>query len=134
MRRVSALTLILAVALLVLGCATGPLPPAKALQPNDLKQLSGNWVWSARFQTPARLGSGPIRVRVAGGQMLFESSAAVGALTLHEDATKRVLAGEGRDKSGDRRFNVELTQRTSDRRPDGTYGGPGTWFALVLGD
>jgi hypothetical protein len=120
-----------AVALFVAACAAGPLPPAKALRPDDLKGLSGNWLWTASSGTPARLGAGPIKVRIVDGRMHFESSAAIGSLTLYEDEKRRILAGEASDKRSGGRFPFELSQRASDRLPSGACGGPGTWFALV---
>ncbi len=131
MRRHRQLYVVAAVALFIAACATGPLPPAKALRPDDLKGLSGNWLWTATSGSPARLGSGPIRVRIAEGRMQFESSAAFGSLTLYEDERRRVLAGQASDKRSGGRFPIELSQRASDRLPSGAYGGPGTWFALV---
>jgi hypothetical protein len=132
MRRLQRLYVVLAVALSVAACATASLPPARTLQPEDVRRLTGNWLWTARFASPARLGSGPIKVRVTDGRMLFETSETTGTLTLYEDQTRRVLSGEASGKTGGSRFPIELSQRVSDRRPDGTYGGAGAWFALVL--
>ena len=102
-RNLAALILGLAVA----GCAA--LPPAARLQPGDLPQLAGSWAWTERIGTPAPLGGGPLKVRVEDGLLHFRSGAAEGALTLYEDASRRVLKGEGRSEGG-RSFPVELTQ------------------------
>ncbi len=119
-------------ALAVLGCAAGPLPPARDLQPGDLSRLAGTWLWTAPFESPARLGSGPIKIRLAEGRMLFESASAVGTLRFHEDGTRRVLDGEGQDRVGGGRFAVQLTQRTSaDGRPR-AESAPDTALVLVI--
>lgn len=106
----------------LVACGGAPLRPATDLQPRDLQRLAGTWTWSTPFESPGRLGPGPIKVRVEGGQLLFESATASGTLTLHEDGNKRVLRGEGRDKADNRRFPVQLTQRTSGPRPPATGG------------
>jgi hypothetical protein len=93
------------------GCALAPLPPERALQGSDLSRLAGEWEWSSMWVTPARLGPGPIRVRLADGRMVFETTATYGTLTLFEGQGRRVLKGEGRDRSGGTAFEVVLTQR-----------------------
>jgi|RhiMetdeSRZDD1v2_1073273.scaffolds.fasta_scaffold63395_6 hypothetical protein len=98
-------------AALIAGCAAAPLPPARDLTASDTKRLAGSWEWTERFVSPARLGSGPIKVRIADGQMLFETAATTGALTLYEGADRRVLKGEARDKMSGRSFPVSLSQR-----------------------
>ena len=107
----------------LVGCGSAPLSPATNLQQRDLQRLSGTWTWSTPFESPGRLGPGPIKVRVEGGLLLFESATASGTLTLHEDGNKRILRGEGRDKADNRRFPVQLTQRTSGPRPPAAASG-----------
>jgi hypothetical protein len=118
------------VAALLVGCAVAPLPPARELSAGDLKRLAGSWEWAEPFVSPARLGSGQIKVRIAGGQMLFETSAATGALTLHVDAHRRVLKGEAHDKVSGRPFSVALAQRVRGSSP--TASASGAALALVI--
>jgi hypothetical protein len=118
--------------LVLAGCASAPLPPARQLQAADLNRLGGTWVWTAASDTPARLGTGPIKVKVAGGQMVFESAWADGTLTLHEDAKRRVLNGEGRDKFTGRRFPVQLTHYLSAEERRQAEATPGIALVLVV--
>jgi hypothetical protein len=92
------------------GCATA-LPAARDLQPQDVHRLAGSWTWTAWSSTPAHLGAGPIKVKVADGRLQFEAKDAVGTLVFYEDANRRVLRGEGRGRTGGGPFVVELTQR-----------------------
>ncbi len=123
-------TMGLAGALLAVGCA-GTLPPARALTPGDLQRLGGMWAWTARFQSPARLGPGPMRVRLVDGRMSFQTASATGTLAFHEGDGRRVLDGEGVSKSGGEPFRVQLTQRGS-KSLEGTADAALTWLALVI--
>lgn len=116
-------------AVLAVGCAT--LPPAKPLQSGDLQRMGGMWAWTARFQSPARLGPGPIRVRLEDGRMRFETASARGLLTLHEGAGLRVLDGEAVTKTSGQSFPVQLTQRGSTTIKD-VADEKFQWFALVI--
>ncbi len=113
------------------GCALGPLPPARALDPGDLPRLAGSWEWAEPLVSPARLGSGPIRVRIADGRLRFEAPAAVGSLTLHEGPDRRVLRGEARERLDGRTFPVALRQRP-DRAGRAVAGG--SPVLVVLGE
>ncbi len=118
-------------ALLASGCTSAPLPPARPLQAGDLQRLGGMWAWTARPHSPAGLGSGPVRVRVADGLMRFETATATGTLTLHEGDGRRILDGQAVSKSGGQPFPVQFTQRGStDLR--GTADGALVWFAFVV--
>jgi hypothetical protein len=100
----------LVVAAVLAGCAFAPLPPAKGLQTSDLPRLAGAWEWSSLWETPARLGPGPMKVRVDDGKLRFETATTQGALTFHESDGRRVLNGTGTDKTNGRAFRVKLTQ------------------------
>jgi len=100
-------------AVLAVGCASAPLPPARSLQSGDLQRMGGMWAWTARLQSPATLGSGPLRVRLEDGRMRFETASASGVLTLHEGDGLRVLDGQAVSKSGGQTFPVQFTQRGS---------------------
>jgi hypothetical protein len=102
---------VLASLVIVLAGCAATLPAARDLQPQDVNRLAGNWTWTAWASTPARLGAGPIKVKIADGRLQFEARDAVGTLVLYEDASRRVLRGEGRDRTGGGPFVVELTQR-----------------------
>jgi hypothetical protein len=93
------------------GCAAESTRTERALQPGDLPRLAGQWTWTTPLESPARLGPGPIKVRIEGGKLLFETATASGSLTLEEGPNGRVLRGEGQDKVGGRRFPIQLTQR-----------------------
>jgi hypothetical protein len=93
------------------ACAGGPLPPPRDIQAGDLASLAGTWEWSAWAETPARLGAGPMRVRLDGGKLRFETARASGTLTLHQDGARRVLAGQGVEKAQGQAFAIQLTQR-----------------------
>lgn len=112
------------------GCAVTALPPARDLGPGDLQRLAGTWEWAEPFVSPARLGPGPIRVRIAEGRMRFETATATGSLTLHEGRHRRVLRGEARERVGDRAFPVALRQRL-DGAGRATAGTPGVSLVLV---
>ena len=131
--RLAAISVLLAsLGLGLVGCGGAPPGPATNLQPRDLQRLAGTWAWSTPFESPGRLGPGPIKVRVEGGQLLFESATASGTLTLHEDGNKRVLRGEGRDKADNRRFPVQLTQRASGPRPPASAPSAGHEIDLIV--
>jgi len=130
-RTISAVSGALLAALLT-GCASAPLPPARDLSQNDAKRLAGSWEWSEPSVSPTRLGPGPVKIRIAGGQMLFETSVTSGALTLYEDAQRRILKGEARDKGGGRPFPVTLFQRA--RGSDPTAAAPGPLLVLVIAE
>jgi hypothetical protein len=100
----------LVAAAVLAGCALAPLPPSRGLQASDLPQLAGPWEWSALWDTPARLGPGPMKVRVEAGKLRFETERTAGVLTLHESDRRRVLSGIGTDKVGGQTFQVRLTQ------------------------
>ena len=119
-------------ALLLVACAATvpPLPPARSLQPTDLKILAGrwegsgltvdgrrvNWVWTVQpdgsFVTTSASGSGEGRLVIRGGQVVVEGPVADGVLTLHEGGGRRVLEGSGNFKGlgamGE--THVEVTQ------------------------
>jgi hypothetical protein len=118
-------------ALFLAACAaTAPLPPARSLQPTDLKVLAGrwegsgltvdgrrvNWVWTVQpdgsFITTSSAGSAEGRLVIRGGQVVVEGAVADGTLTLHEGGGRRVLEGSGNFKGlgamGQTR--VEVTQ------------------------
>lgn len=116
-------------AVLAAGCAT--LPPARPMQSGDLQQMGGMWAWTARSQSPAKLGAGPVRVRVEDGRMHFETASARGVLTLHESADLRVLDGQAVAKSGGQPFPVQLTQRGSSTIKS-VADEKLQWFALVI--
>ncbi len=101
----------LLVAVCLLGCATAPPESSPVVQIEGLSTLAGKWEWTSRLETPARLGPGPVAVRIEGGKILFESRDTSGTFTLHEGEGKRVLRGEGVSKAGGRPFSIELTQR-----------------------
>jgi hypothetical protein len=122
-RRLTTPTLLLVLVLGLVSCAAEAPGTARPLQPADLQRLAGTWTWTTPLTSPARLGPGPIKVRIAGGKLLFETATASGALTLEESATQRVLRGEGQDKVGGRRFPVQLTQRLSGSQPLPAPGG-----------
>jgi hypothetical protein len=121
--------LVPSLSLLLVACAGGPLPAARDLRPGDLERLGGTWAWTERWHSPARLGTGPVKVRLADGRLQFESASAVGNLVLYEDAARRVLRGEGRDRSGGGTFRVELTQRSS---AETRTAASGEMFVLVV--
>ena len=100
----------LTVAAIIAGCAFAPLPPAKGLQTSDLPRLAGAWEWSSVWETPARLGPGPMKVRVEDGKLRFETQKTSGVLTFHESNGRRVLNGTGTDRDNGRPFQVKLTQ------------------------
>jgi len=119
-------------AIALAGCAVA-LPAARDLQPQDVNRLAGSWTWTAWSSTPARLGAGPIKVKVADGRLQFEASAAVGTLVLYEDASRRVLRGEGRNRTGGGPFVVELTQRGAVTPATAALDSPGgAVFALIV--
>jgi hypothetical protein len=93
------------------GCAAfATLPPEKGLQGSDLARLAGPWEWSSIWDTPARLGPGPMKVKVDDGKLRFETQAARGVLAFHETDGHRVLNGTGTDKTSGATFGVKLTQ------------------------
>ena len=114
---------------LVTGCALAPLPPAKGLESGDLKRLGGPWEWSAWRDTPARLGTGPMTVRLREGKLAFETARTSGTLTYHEGDGRRVLSGKGVDKVGGGTFDVALTQWV---RASATGSTPATGPMMVL--
>lgn len=122
--------LLLAVGVLV-GCAATPLPPARALDRTDLPRLAGTWEWASRWETPAVLGGGPVRVRLDSGRLAFETARATGIMTLHEGEGWRVLAGEGQERTGGRTFSFRLAQRAPGSAP-GAATGP--LVVLVVSD
>ena len=122
--------LCLIVMILLASCAAEPLSPAREVRPTDLKSLAGTWEWSSWFQTPARLGPGPMTVRLEGGKLLFETKTTSGAFSLYEGATKRVLKGDGADKAGGSSFSIELTQRA--RHADRSAGEGNQTFVLIV--
>lgn len=77
---------------------------------SDLSRLAGTSEWSSLWETPARLGPGPMKVRVDDGKLRFETATTQGALTFHESDGRRVLNGTGTDKTNGRAFRVKLTQ------------------------
>jgi hypothetical protein len=101
------------------------------MQSGDLQQMGGMWAWTARSQSPAKLGTGPVRVRVEDGRMHFETAAARGVLTLHEGEGLRVLDGQAVAKSGGQPFPVQLTQRGSSTIKS-VADDKLQWFALVI--
>jgi hypothetical protein len=118
-------------AALAVGCASAPLPPARALQSGDLQRMGGMWAWTARLQSPATLGTGPLRVRLEDGRMRFETASASGVLTLHEGEGRRVLDGQAVIKSSGQAFPVQFTQRGSSSIKD-VAEEKLQWFALVI--
>jgi hypothetical protein len=112
----------LVVAGVLAGCAFAPLPPAKGLQASDLPRLGGAWEWSSLWDTPARLGPGPMRVTVDEGKLRFETTTTRGTLTFHESDGRRVLNGTGTDKANGASFGVKLTQWGSASDPRQTTG------------
>lgn len=119
---------------LVVACAIGSPRLARDLRPGDLDRLAGSWEWSSWIATPARLGPGPVTVRLAGGRLLFETRTVAGTLTLYEGTSRRVLKGEGVDKQGGRPFSFELTQRgrTDTKGLATAESGTGKSLQLVL--
>jgi len=116
-------------AVLVAGCAIAPLPPERALDAGDLGRLAGTWQWSSWLDSPARLGSGPMTVRLEGGRLAFTTRTTTGTLTLHEGPARRVLKGQGIDDMG-RQFAVQLTQ--SGPAPAGATAGVASGVAFIL--
>ncbi len=114
-----------------MGCAAGPLPTARGLSASDTGRLAGSWEWSERFVSPARLGAGPMKVRIADGRMLFETPATSGALTLYEGPDRRVLKGEARDKANGQSFPVTLSQRMRGGVPTASVAGPTVALVIV---
>jgi hypothetical protein len=113
----------LVVAAMLVGCATfAPLPPVKGLQSTDLPRLAGSWEWSSVWDTPARLGPGPMKVKVDDGKLRFETQTTRGSLTFHEADGRRVLNGTGTDKTNGATFGVKLTQWGSPSDPRRTTG------------
>ena len=94
-------------AVVIVGCAAAPMPPATEIRPGGANPLDGRW-----FETPGHgLGAGSGSIRIEDGKLRFETTSASGTLTLHEDERRRVLRGEGLRKDGTGTFPVELTQR-----------------------
>jgi hypothetical protein len=118
-------------AVLAAGCASVTLPPARSMQSTDLQRMGGMWAWTARFQSPAKLGAGPIRVRLDDGRMHFETASSRGVLTLYEGDGLRVLDGEAVNKTTGQSFPVQLTQRGSSTIKD-VATEKLQWFALVI--
>ena len=118
-------------AALIAGCAAAPLPPARDLTASDTRRLAGSWEWTERFVSPARLGSGPIQVRIADGRMLVETATTTGALTLYEGTDRRVLKGEARDKTSGRPFPVSLSQRVRGSSTAAATAGPMVTLLVV---
>lgn len=103
------------------GCATAPppLPPARALQPGDLRTLAGVWEGTTTGAVGASTFAGrrmAVRVtlaedgtftsivdnllgqgtaRVADGKLAYEGAGSRGTATLHEVGGRSVLRGEG---------------------------------------
>jgi hypothetical protein len=118
-------------AVLAVGCASATLPPARPMQSGDLQRLGGMWAWTARLQSPANLGAGPIRVRLEDGRMRFETASARGLLTLHEGDGLRVLDGQAVSKSTGQPFPVQFTQRGSATIKN-VADHQLQWFALLI--
>jgi hypothetical protein len=118
-------------AVLAAGCASTTLPPARPMQSGDLQRMGGMWAWTARLQSPATLGAGPLRVRLEEGRMRFETSSASGVLTLHEGDGLRVLDGQAVNKASGQSFPVQFTQRGS-ASIKGVAEAKLQWFALVI--
>lgn len=109
---------------LLVGCAAALPGPAKRLQPADLDRLAGSWEWSSWLETPARLGSGPLRVRLVDGQLAFETTRVAGTFTLHEGASRRLLRAAAADKQGGGTFSFALTQQVRAGAAVATPAGP----------
>jgi hypothetical protein len=93
--------------------------------------MGGMWAWTARLQSPATLGTGPLRVRLEDGRMRFETASASGVLTLHEGEGRRVLDGQAVNKSSGQSFPVQFTQRGSSSIKS-VAEEKLQWFALVI--
>jgi hypothetical protein len=124
--------------LIVAGCATAPsqpLPPAKALQPADLKSLAGEWEGTLRGvagtgpfggqSTTARITVAPDgsytssiqgrpgagKAMIQDGKIVFQGSTTKGTATLHEGGGRQVIKGEGTWVGVDGQSTFEMTRR-----------------------
>ena len=115
--------------------ATAPpattLPPARAIQQEDVASLAGVWEGTSRtptfglveirttikpdgtFISAARSGEGatPGRLWVIDGKILYETAYSIGTMTFHEGGGTRILRWQGAARVGGGPVVVEITQK-----------------------
>ena len=104
------------------------LPPARAVQPEDLARLAGVWEGfsiipgggsaqvtatikpNGEFMLVGRAAT-PGRLWISDGKIQYESAFSTGMMTLHEGDGKRVLVMNGAARNGRGNVHAEFTQK-----------------------